>query len=175
MSGTDTLCTFFNKAWLEFTGRTMGQEVGNGWTDGVHRGDLPRCLDTYLSSCHARRPFHMEYRLRRADGQYRWINDTGVPRYTPHGEFAGHIGSCVDVTDAKAAVAALASEVETTRALFESVAEAIVVVNEAGGIVRINDRGATMLGYTRGELSGQPVESLLPERLRAAHRARRAA
>jgi PAS domain S-box-containing protein len=103
MSGTDKLCTYFNKPWLEFTGRTIEQELGNGWSEGVHPEDLQRCLDTYVSSFEARQPFTVEYRLRRPDGEYRWLLDKGVSRYTPKGEFAGYIGSCLDITVRKLA------------------------------------------------------------------------
>jgi two-component system, LuxR family, sensor kinase FixL len=103
MSGTDMLCNFFNKQWLEFTGRTLKQELGNGWSEGVHPEDLQRCLETYVSNFNGRRPFTMEYRLRRDDGEYRWMLDNGVPRYTPEGGFAGYIGSCIDITPRKQA------------------------------------------------------------------------
>ena len=99
MSSVDKLCTFFNKRWLEFTGRSLEQEMGNGWAEGVHRDDLQKCLKTYTEAFDARRPFVMQYRLRRNDGEYRWISDDGVPRYDANGTFAGYIGSCVDVTD----------------------------------------------------------------------------
>ncbi len=99
MSGSDTLCTFFNRRWLEFRGRTMEQELGNGWTEGVHPDDLERCVGTYLTSFHARQEFRMEYRLRRGDGVYCWILDTGVPRFLPQSEFAGYIGSCIVIDD----------------------------------------------------------------------------
>jgi PAS domain S-box-containing protein len=99
MSGTDKLCTFFNRQWLEFTGRNLEQELGNGWSEGVHPSDLERTLRTYSSGFDARLPFSVEYRLRRANGNYDWVFDTGVPRYTPSGEFAGYIGSCIDITD----------------------------------------------------------------------------
>lgn len=101
VSGPDKLCTFFNKGWLAFTGRTMEQELGNGWTAGVHPDDLERCLTTYTSSFDDRRDFEMEYRLRRADGTYRWVLDIGVPRFDAGSLFAGYIGSCIDTTDFK--------------------------------------------------------------------------
>jgi PAS domain S-box-containing protein len=99
MSGPNKLRTFFNKQWLEFTGRTLDQEQGDGWADGVHHNDLEHCIRTYVSSFDARLPFSVEYRLRRANGNHGWIFDTGVPRYTPAGEFTGYIGSCIDITD----------------------------------------------------------------------------
>jgi PAS domain S-box-containing protein len=100
MTGTDGLCNYFNKPWLEFTGRTMEQEVGTGWTEGVYPDDVQGCFDIFLPAFHARRPFRMEYRLRRADGEYRWVIESGIPRYAG-GEFAGYIGSNIDITDLK--------------------------------------------------------------------------
>jgi PAS domain S-box-containing protein len=100
MSGLDQSCIFFNKAWLEFRGRTMEQEIGAGWVEGVHPDDVDHCLATYSASFHARRAFQMEYRLRRADGEYRWVLDNGTTRYR-EGQFAGYIGSCTDVTEQK--------------------------------------------------------------------------
>ena len=99
MSGTDGLCNFFNKVWLEFRGRTQEQERGTGWAAGVHPEDFQRCITVYMDSFVDRQPFRMEYRLRRADGEYRWILDEGVPRYAPDGSFAGFIGSCIDITE----------------------------------------------------------------------------
>ncbi len=98
MSGTDKLCTFFNKGWLKFTGRTLEQELGNGWAERVHPDDLDRCLDVYTASFDARVDFEMEYRLQRYDGEYHWILDYGVPRFETDGTFCGYIGSCVDIT-----------------------------------------------------------------------------
>jgi two-component system cell cycle sensor histidine kinase/response regulator CckA len=103
MAGRDSLCNFFNRPWMDFTGRTMEQELGNGWTEGVHRSDFQHCLDIYLSSFKAHTDFRMEYRLRRHDGEYRWILDTGRPFFDPSGEFSGYIGSCIDITDLKEA------------------------------------------------------------------------
>ena len=102
-SGTDGLCISFNKPWLDFTGRTLEQELGNGWTEGVHPDDLESCMRTYLLAYQAQREFKMEYRLRRADGKFRWLQDHGVPRFTPDGSFLGFIGSCLDITEIKEA------------------------------------------------------------------------
>src|ERR1700750_1677480 len=87
IAGTDKQCYFFNAGWLHYTGRTLEQESGNGWADGVHPDDLQRCLDIYNNSFDARKEFKMEYRLRRHDGVYQWLVDNGVPRYTADGDF----------------------------------------------------------------------------------------
>src|ERR1700730_14378834 len=81
VSGEDKLCIWFNRPWLEFTGRAMAQELGNGWAEGVHPEDFNRCLGIYVSHFDAREKFRMQYRLRRHDGEYRWIDDIGSPRY----------------------------------------------------------------------------------------------
>ncbi|MEO5929953.1 MAG: ATP-binding protein [Candidatus Kapaibacterium sp.] len=97
ISGTDMLYTWFNKPWLDFTGRTMAQEYGNGWVEGVHPDDFERCLEIYTTAFAAHQGFSMEYRLRRHDGEYRWILDSGIPLHGRSGEFTGYIGSCVDI------------------------------------------------------------------------------
>ena len=96
-SGRDGLCTFFNRPWLEFRGRTMAQEMGNGWLEGVHPDDRQRCVDTYRRAFDAHQSFEMEYRLQRADGQYCWIRDAGTVQFEKDGEFRGYLGSCVEV------------------------------------------------------------------------------
>ena len=103
MSAPDELFTYFNKPWLDFTGRSMEEEIGNGWTEGVHPEDLQRCLVTYTRSYVQREQFRMEFRLRRHDGEYRWILNIGVPRFDQDGSFAGYIGICIDVHDRRLA------------------------------------------------------------------------
>jgi PAS domain S-box-containing protein len=103
MSGPDKLFTLFNKTWLNFTGRDMEVELGNGWASGVHPDDLQRFSDSYQQAFDRREEFRMEFRIRRHDGEYRWVLDAGVPRFNPNGSFAGYIGSCIDVTERKAA------------------------------------------------------------------------
>jgi PAS domain S-box-containing protein len=101
VAGPDKLCTFFNKACLEFTGQTLEQKIGDGWIANVHPEDRERFLAGYSSSFDVRQEFQTVFRLRRADGEYRWVLTTGVPRLTPGGVFAGFIGSCVDITELK--------------------------------------------------------------------------
>lgn len=151
MSGVDKLCTFFNKPWLEFTGRTLEQEMGNGWADGVHPDDFQRCLKVYTEAFDARRPFVMQYRLRRHDGEYRWISDQGVPRQDPQGNFTGYIGSCVDVTEL----------INKEQALHES-KERIDLATKAAGLivwtwdierddVWLSERDRALFGFPQGE------------------------
>ena len=108
MSGTDKLCNYVNQRWLEFTGRPLEDELGNGWAEGVHPEDLKGCMDTYTQAFDRREYFQMEYRLRRHDGEYRWLSAIGVPRFNPDHSFAGYIGSCTDVTEHKLAEESLA-------------------------------------------------------------------
>jgi PAS domain S-box-containing protein len=109
MSGTDKLCTYFNQRWLDFTGRSLEDELGNGWAEGVHCEDLQRSLQIYSDAFDRRHRFTMEYRIRRHDGEYRWILDIGVPRFNADGTFSGYIGSAIDITDHKKAEQALAT------------------------------------------------------------------
>ncbi len=101
VSGPDKLCTFFNSRWLEFTGRPMELELHEGWAANVHPEDRDRCIATYNLAFDSRQGFQMEYRMRRADGEYRWLVDIGVARFSPDGKFGGYIGSCIDITDLK--------------------------------------------------------------------------
>jgi PAS domain S-box-containing protein len=98
-ANTSAECDYFNKQWLNFTGRTIEQELGNGWADGVFSEDLERCLNIYMTAFNKHEVFEMEYRLRRYDGEYRWIFDRGVPFADDQMNFNGFIGSCIDITE----------------------------------------------------------------------------
>ncbi len=101
MAGPDTHITFINKRWLEFTGRRVQEEIGDNWFTGIHHDDLDRCRTSYLEAFKSEQPFFLEYRLRRHDGEYRWIMDTGVPLFDESGRFGGYIGTCMDLTERK--------------------------------------------------------------------------
>jgi PAS domain S-box-containing protein len=157
VSGPDQRCTFFNRGWLAFTGRTLDQELGDGWADGVHADDLGRCLEIYSTSFEARRGFQMEYRLRRADGEYRWVLDEGVPRFEQGGVFVGYIGSCIDITDLKNAQAeALARQkFETLGVMTSGIAHDFN--NLAGSILANAELAELQLAQglsPRGEIEG---------------------
>jgi len=108
MSDTDKLCTYANQPWLEYTGRPLEAQLGNGWAESLHPEDFSRSMDTYTQAFDRREHFQMEYRLRRHDGEYRWFSDIGVPRFNPDHSFAGYIGSCTDITERKLAEESLA-------------------------------------------------------------------
>jgi PAS domain S-box-containing protein len=103
VAGSDRRCTFFNRGWLAFTGRTMAEELGDGWVGGIHPADVGPCIASYGSAFDQRREFTLEYRLRRHDGEYRVVLDRGVPRFAPDGTFLGYIGCADDITERKAA------------------------------------------------------------------------
>ena len=159
LAGTDSLCYYFNKGWLEFVGRTLEQEAGNGWVENVHAEDLERCLKIYLTNFEARRPFEMEYRLRHHSGQYRWIFDRGVPRYAPGGTFEGYVGGCLDIHDRKEAA-------EKIRIADESVRLLKVQEEERRHIAReFHDSAGqtlTVLGLSLAQMV-QKAEKIAPE------------
>lgn len=115
MAGTDALCDWFNKPWLAFTGRTLAQSAGDGWIEDVHPEDVERCVAIYRASFDERQPFSMDFRLRRHDGQYRWILDNGVPRHAADGTFEGYVGSCIDIHERKQLEERLAEHTQALR------------------------------------------------------------
>jgi PAS domain S-box-containing protein len=131
MSGPDALSTYFNRAWVEFRGRSLEQELGSGWVEGLYPDDRDLCLETYLKAFAARQSFRLQYRLRRADGEFRWIENQGLPYSDASGLFAGLMGCCVDITDQRrhgpppdeAALRAIFSLTERERQVLILIAE----------------------------------------------------
>jgi PAS domain S-box-containing protein len=109
-------CTWVNQQWLTFTGRKLEEELGDGWTEGIHPEDYAQCKETYTTQCAQRVAFQIDYRLRRSDGGYRWVLDCAAPRFDGNGEFLGYLGSCIDITERK--------EAETELARAKAAAEA---------------------------------------------------
>ena len=138
MSGTDKLCNWFNKSWLDFVGRSMEQELGNGWAENVHPEDFDRCIQIYTTAFDGRQPFSMEYRLKRHDAEYRWLLDRGTPRAGPGGQFAGYIGSCIDISDRKRAEQSMEASEERFRNLVDDAPFGIYIVDSRFRIARMN-------------------------------------
>ncbi len=153
-AGLDQGCDYFNQVWLDFTGRTLAQELGNGWAEGVHPDDLPGCLETYTSHFDRRQTFRMEYRLRHAQGDYRWILDQGMPRHNADGLFLGYIGSCIDITESRQAIEALRTAALYSRSLLESSLDPLVTISPEGQITDVNQATERITGVARATLIG---------------------
>ena len=169
-SGTDKLCNYFNEIWLKFTGRTLAMEMGNGWAEGVHPDDLERCLETYITSFDNHETFEMEYRLRNASGEYRWLLDIGTPNYNISDEFIGYIGHCFDITERKNAVDALL-ERETEykflsdqfEAILDHIPGPVFYKDKENRFIRVNKYMALSQGKTKDEMVGLNLAELYPE------------
>ena len=165
-SGPDKLCTYFNKGWLEFTGRTMEQELGNGWTEGVHPNDFQRCLNSYVSAFDRREPFLIEYRLRHRSGEYRWILDRGVPHFSSNGTFLGYIGGAIDTH--LLAEQALRESQEHVRqsskfneAVMGSMGEGLYTLDAQGLVTYINPAAEQLFGWSSAELMGRKMHDVI--------------
>lgn len=157
-SGTDAKCNYFNHTWLRFTGRTFEQEFGDGWTAGVHPDDFDRCISTYLEHFAMRTPFEMEYRLRRYDGTYRWIIDSGRPIHDAEGDFLGYIGSCIDITDRRNTEAELRERETRLATLLASMGEGVVMRDADGKLLAHNAAACEILGLTPDALNASPTD-----------------
>jgi len=165
-SGVDARCDYFNETWLAFTGRTLAEELDDGWASGVHPDDLQSCVGRYLEHFHKREAFEMEYRLRRYDGVYRWLVDRGAPMYAEDGRFVGFIGSCVDVHERRAAQETEKELHQQTLGLFNELKEreakirrlvdanivGVVFSNLESEIFEANDAFLRVLGFTRADV-----------------------
>ena len=169
MSNADKRCTFFNKGWLDFTGRTLENELGEGWTEGVHREDIKRCRDVYGSAFDARREFTMEYRLRRSGGEYCWVLDHGVPRFETDGTFLGYIGTAVDISEGKRSQERLKNERAFLRQVIDIDPNFIFAKDRDGRFTLVNRAVADAYGTTVEELIGRTDVDFNPNRAEAEH------
>ena len=157
---TETRCDYFNKTWLGFTGRTMEQELGYGWTEGLHPDDYKGCVDGFLEAFGRRESFLLEYRMRRYDGEYRWIMDYGRPFCDLDGNFAGYIGSCYDVTENRTT-----REAQRRLAVaVDHVAEGIILLDHEKNILYLNPAMEQMCGREGTQLIGQRASALKSDR-----------
>jgi len=155
-SGKDKLCYYFNDTWLKFTGRTLEQELGNGWAEGVHPDDFDQCLETYVTAFDKQKSFEMEYRLRHVSGEYRWILDLGTPNYNRTGEFIGYIGNCFDISERKNIELALQKSEDKFKKAFTTSPDSININRlEDGMFVSINEGFTQIMGYAEEDVIGK--------------------
>ena len=162
LADADMQCTYFNQRILDFTGRTMDQLLGEGWLEIIHHDDVQRCVDAYTAGYEKREPFVLEFRIRRADGEFRWIYDTGAPRFGTNGELLGYIGSAFDMTDRKAGEEAK----NNLAAIVETSDDAILSETLDGIIISWNAGAEKIYGYSANEIVGQHVSILAPPELK---------
>lgn len=165
-SGIDKKCNYFNQTWLDFTGRPIEQELGDGWVEGVHPGDLQQCVETYVTAFDRQEKFSMEYRVRHVSGEYRWIQDDGSPRFNSEGEFIGFIGHCLDITDRKKTEAELRETKNYLENLINYANAPIIVWNTNFRITQFNKAFERLSGRKESEILGNSVEILFPAETR---------
>jgi PAS domain S-box-containing protein len=161
VSGTDKGLTWFNQRWVDFVGRPMERDLGNGWAEIVHPDDLKACKATYFSAFDSRQPFTVEFRLRRHDGQWRWILGSGVPRYAGNQEFAGYVGSSLDITEERAAREALLESQARYQALADSIPLLVWTCSTDGRYDYVNRQWVDYTGRQSEELLGYGWAQLL--------------
>ncbi|MFO7844672.1 MAG: PAS domain S-box protein, partial [Bacteroidales bacterium] len=160
-SGTDAKCTYFNNRWLEFRGRTMDEEIGDGWTEGLHPDDYDDCVNSYLKAFEKREKFKIEYRLKNKDGIYRWILDIGTPQFHSDGNFKGYIGSCIDITEQKKIEQIQKEKEEFYYALFEkNKAVKLLIDPVTGKIEDANTAASEFYGYSLSRLRSMKISDI---------------
>ncbi|MDB5039038.1 MAG: multi-sensor signal transduction histidine kinase [Bacteriovoracaceae bacterium] len=162
ISNAEGACFHFNKRWLNFTGRTLQQERNSGWQEGIHPNDRTNYLRSVRKSIDSREEFKAEFRLRRFDGQYRFMLEHGVPQYSSNGKFRGFIGSCTDITDEKLISQSLEQQLKDYELIFNSAPGIIIYKDTQNNVLRINRTGAELFGKTREEIEGRNARDLLP-------------
>lgn len=176
MADSNQLYDYFNQVWLEFTGYSLEQQLDNGWVEAIHPKDKEQRQTLYSNAFDAREKFQIQYRLRRADGQYRWVLDTGVPRFTPGGNFVGYIGSCIDITDRKQVEEklqqeiaqrlklqeALARQQQQQQVILDAVPAMIWFKDTENSILRVNQVAATAVGLSVEEIEGKSTYEIYP-------------
>jgi two-component system, cell cycle sensor histidine kinase and response regulator CckA len=172
IDGPDKVTTFFNKAWIEFTGRTLTEELGGGWAALLHPDDVERIYEVYDRAHAARAPFEVEYRLRRHDGVYRWLLDRGTPRYAPGGVFLGYVGGCIDITERVEVQEALHQNAARYRALLKAIPDNMAHMDRAGTYLAAHLAGDPPFPYGADDLVGRNLFDIMPsetaEQVRAA-------
>jgi len=158
-SGVDKLCNYFNQTWLNFTGHTLEQEIGNGWAEGVYPEDFDQCINTYVTAFDKRKSFQMEYRLRHYSGEYRWILDIGTPNYNMDGEFIGYIGNCFDINERKKVENKLKASEEKFKNIFDNsiIGKSITTLD---GQLRNNAAFSKIVGYSEAELNSNLLNDI---------------
>ena len=164
MSALDKLCTFFNRGWLNFTGRMLEEELGNGWGEGVHRDDFDRCLEVYTNAFTRGAGVYDGIPLAEVDGDC-WVLDMGFHVSNPRAHFSV-TSHAIDISDIKRGE-------ERLRFVVEAAPNAMIMVKSDGAIILVNPQTERLFGYSREELIGQPVDILVPERFRGSHPAHR--
>ncbi len=171
MAGADRHCYYFNKMWLQFTGRRLQVEYGRGWLGGVHPEDREYVITMYQNAFRSRQSFVTEFRLLHADGTYHWLLDRGTPRTTPDGNFTGFIGTCTDISDIKSAEVALRESEERLRAVFTAAQDPIFIKNLRREYVQVNPATAQSFSIPEARIIGRTDEEISAPEVAAQTRA----
>ncbi len=181
MAGTNKGCDFFNMGWLKFRGRTLEEELGDGWTQGLHPDDAEEARQTYHAAFDERKEFQLESRFKRYDGTYRWVVTNGVPRFDSDGSFLGYIGSCVDINDRKMLAEELERQVqertselrtkheqlqqqkEFVDTILDTSVDSIVVIGKQLEYLAVNKKASTEWGKTKEEMLGKTITEVFPQ------------